>query len=500
MQKISAPNVKLADLLPWLKDSEVASLEVNGIALDSRAISSGMLFLAINGLVVDGREFIDSAIEAGAVVVFKQSEQRALTQQGNCWVVDVPFLDQQVASIAANFYRQPTQQLSVVGVTGTNGKTSVAQLLCQAEALSGVSSAVLGTAGNGVWPELEKASHTTLDAVSLQKCMFGFVQQEVQSVAMEVSSHGLDQNRVAAVDFDIAVFTNLSRDHLDYHGSMESYAAAKKKLFEFESLSAAVINLDDDLSAELVKTSEERGLDVKTFSVENSGADVFCEQKELTSNGLRLRISSPWGAVDIETPLVGMFNVSNYLAVFTVLGLKGFGLEQIQQLSTNLQPVTGRMQRFRDSTANKATVVVDYAHTPDALEKALEAVALHCRGKVYCVFGCGGDRDSGKRPEMASVAERLADFVIVTNDNPRTEDPGRIIEDINSGFASPYLVLVEPDRSKAIALAVAQASNEDWVLVAGKGHEDYQDISGVRHYFSDIDQVKSLLLIDDLKE
>lgn len=482
-------SVRLADCLEWLAETDVADVSVSGVALDSRVIRPGFLFVAVQGLVVDGRDFIDQAIENGAKVVLKQASQQAVYSLANCWVIEVPELDKQVSVIAANFYGHPSRKLLTVGVTGTNGKTTVSQLIAQAFYELSQNSSVLGTAGNGVWPELNTATHTTPDAVNLQAFMAEYVEQGAQVLAMEVSSHGLDQGRTENVEFDVAVFTNLTRDHLDYHGSMEEYGRAKAKLFDVPSLKASVINLDDPFSSSLLKFA--KGV-VWTYSQSNKDADVFCEDIELTSKGMQLAVSTPEGSALMTTRLVGHFNVSNVLSVVCVLLSQGIALSQVVELVSKFQPISGRMETFGEEKQPK--VVVDYAHTGDALEKALMAVKEHCRGKLYCVFGCGGDRDRGKRPVMASIAEKFSDFVVLTNDNPRTEDPERIIDDVMSGFASPYLVLVEKDREKAIRLAVHQAKPGDWVLVAGKGHEDYQDIQGVKQPFSDVEKVKQALL------
>lgn len=481
--------VRLGNCLAWLEDSEVSDVCVSGITLDSRAVTPGDLFIAVKGFVVDGRDFIDQAIDKGATVVFKQADQRGIYSLAKCWVIEVPELDRVLSSIASNFYGNPSESLLTVGVTGTNGKTTVSQLVAQAFYYLGKSSAVLGTAGNGVWPTLDTATHTTPDAVNLQGFMADYLNQGAQVLAMEVSSHGLDQGRAQSVSFDVAVFTNLTRDHLDYHGTMDAYGRAKARLFGLDTLNASVINLDDEYAQQLIGIAKGA---LWSYSQTNQDADVYCENLELTSRGMRLNLVTPQGKALLVTDLVGHFNVSNLLAVVCVLMSQGVSLEQIVELAKKFQPVSGRMETFGGE--GKPTVVVDYAHTGDALEKALSAVKHHCRGKLYCVFGCGGDRDRGKRPEMASVAEQYSDFVVLTNDNPRTEDPERIIEDVMSGFASPYLVLVEKDREKAIRLAIGQAKPGDWVLVAGKGHEDYQDIQGVKYPFSDVEKVTKALV------
>lgn len=489
MKRMEGMSVRLGSCLGWLEETDVADVCVSGITLDSRAVTTGDLFIAVKGFVVDGRDFIEQAIEKGASVVFKQADQRGVYPLASCWVIEVPELDRLLSSIAANFYSHPSQNLLVVGVTGTNGKTTVSQLVAQAFHNLKQTAAVLGTAGNGVWPMLDTASHTTPDAVTLQSFIAEYLNQGAELLAMEVSSHGLDQGRADDVDFNVAVFTNLTRDHLDYHGTMEEYGRAKARLFELETLKVSVINLDDRFSEQLISVAKGQ---IWTYSQSDARADVYCEQLELTSRGMRLNLVTPEGKALLSTELVGHFNVSNLLAVVCVLLSQNVTLDQVVQLAKEFQPVSGRMERFGGE--GKPTVIVDYAHTGDAIEKALSAVKYHCRGKLYCVFGCGGDRDRGKRPEMASIAEKYADFVVLTNDNPRTEDPERIIDEVMSGFASPYLVLVEKDREKAIRLAVSQAKPDDWVLVAGKGHEDYQDIQGVKQPFSDVEKVKLALL------
>lgn len=481
--------VSLGVCLPWLdKESEVAAQQVTDITLDSRNVVPGSMFIAVRGLVVDGRDFIDQAIQQGASVVVVQSDAGTIRQVGQCWVIDVPDLDKTLGEISARFYGSPSLNLFMVGVTGTNGKTTVAQLIAQAFDLLGEASAVIGTAGNGVWPNLTTATHTTPDAVSLQSLLADYERQGAQAVSMEVSSHGLAQGRTQGVAFDVAVFTNLSRDHLDYHGSMDEYGRTKAQLFQSQGLKSSVINLDDPFARELLSVAQGEPV---TYSQSNAEASIYCQRIELRAEGMLLEIVTPKGNLEVESSLVGRFNVSNLLAVVAVLLVRGVPLNSIGRIAKCFRSVSGRMEMF--SNTDKPSVVVDYAHTGDALEKALEAIQLHCKGKLHCVFGCGGDRDKGKRPQMAAIAERLSDSVLLTNDNPRTEEPQVIIEDVMRGFEHPERVTVESDRATAIKLAIEEARPEDWVLIAGKGHEEYQEVQGVKHEFSDVEQVKAAL-------
>ncbi|GAA3909435.1 UDP-N-acetylmuramoyl-L-alanyl-D-glutamate--2,6-diaminopimelate ligase [Litoribacillus peritrichatus] len=479
--------VKLRDCLEWLASSEIADVVVDGITLDSRTITGGELFVAVQGLQVDGRQFVTQAIEKGARAVFRQADQQGIHKVGSSWIVDVPGLEQQLSGLAAKFYGRPSEAMTLVGVTGTNGKTTVSQLVAQAFHLLDKPSAVIGTAGNGVWPALEVASHTTPDPISLQKLISDFKSEGAELVAMEVSSHGLDQGRVSEVAFDVAVFTNLTRDHLDYHGSMDAYGEAKSQLFKKPGIKASVINLDDVFGEKLLKTLS----NTISYSVLNPTADVYCRSYQLSTDGINLSVASPWGDVTLKCPLIGLFNVSNVLAVVSVLGALNVALADVARVVADFQSVSGRMELLGDE--NTPSVIVDYAHTGDALEKALIAIKEHCSGQLYCVFGCGGDRDRGKRAEMAEIAERLADVVVATNDNPRTENPEQIMKDIVSGFKTPAEIKIELDREQAINWAVQQARPDDWILVAGKGHEDYQEIDGVKHPFSDVLKAKAAL-------
>lgn len=467
-----------------------AALTVTGVTLDSRELCRGHLFLALKGQRHDARDLIPAAIAAGAAAVFAEQdaawpEHRVLD---GVPVLVLPQLAQQAGEIAARFFDRPTQQLQVLAVTGTNGKTSVAQLLAGALTRLGRKAAVLGTLGNGVYGALTRSTHTTLDACRLQALFARFVAEGVDSVAMEASSHGLVQGRLNGTAIRVALFTNLTRDHLDYHGDMESYAAAKERLFRWPGLQAAVLNADDPVGVRYA-AAVAPGVQVLRYS---QRAEAEAELRALavvpTLSGLSLRLATPAGECALEVPLLGRFNVSNLLAVLGGLLALGVPLAEAVAALRQARPVPGRMQSF---SGDHPTVVVDYAHTPDALEKVLVSLREHAQGRLVCVFGCGGDRDRGKRPEMGAIAARLADRVVVTSDNPRSEDPQAIAAEIVAGM--PSCPVVELDRRRAIHEAIAGAARHDIVLVAGKGHEDYQEIAGVRHSFDDAEEVRAAL-------
>lgn len=473
----------------------LGSIAVAGLALDSRKVAPGDLFLAVEGMKVDGRSYIEAAIKAGAVAV--------LAEQGPGWtginrfqnipVIAVDNLGAEVSAIASRFYGHPSRQLPLVGVTGTNGKTSCTQLYMQLVNLLGKRCGVVGTLGIGVDGMFEETPNTTPDAITLQRTLSDWLLSGVDLAAMEVSSHGLEQGRVAAIEFDQAIFTNLTRDHLDYHGSMRAYAAAKSRLFRMSGLKAAIINADDDFSMDLV-AEVATGVEIFCHSLRPAGKttptiDVWAENVRYHERGASAELHTPWGEFEINSSLLGAFNLSNLIAVFIAAVNSGFRAEQVAAAIGQLKTVAGRMELVPSATGIVA--VVDYAHTPDALEKALLAMRQHTTGKIWCVFGCGGDRDTGKRPLMGGVAQRYADHVVVTSDNPRNEDPALIINGILGGITRP--TLVEEDRAKAIAFAIQQAAVGDSVLVAGKGHEPYQQVGDTRLPFSDIQQVRLAL-------
>ena len=476
-----------------------ADRTITGMSLDSREIQAGDLFLACTGLSVNGASFIDAAISNGAVAVLWESQAgihsiplsyRSGPNGEAVPVIAVSNLSQQAGVLADRFYGQPSRALFVSGVTGTNGKTSVSQFLAQtlsADAPAGI----IGTLGHGLFQHLEMGRHTTPDAVTVHHWLAELREQGAASVAMEVSSHALHQGRVNGVTFDCAVFTNLSRDHLDYHGDMQSYAEAKAGLFNMPGLRHAVINSDDAIGRELLANLP-TNLNVLRYGLEpEHQPDVLGSCLSLSGDGVEVEVVTPQGKGHFHSKLLGRFNISNLLAVLGVLLLSGIPLQGAMARLATVKPVAGRMETFGGD--DKPLVVVDYAHTPDALQQVLTALREHANAKICCVFGCGGDRDSGKRPLMGEIAEALADVVILTNDNPRSEDPGQILAAIQQGMRKSGQAQTVPDRHEAIAMAISQARSGDVVLVAGKGHETWQQVGEEKIPFSDIDEVASQL-------
>lgn len=481
--------ITLQQLFP---DWQGESLGIEHLTLDSRQVRPGSLFLAVPGVHHDGREHIGQALQAGAIAVAYECADGLYTEEvsrfGNqAAMVPVAGLAQQLSAIAGRFFHEPSHNLGLVGITGTNGKTSVSQMLAQALSSMGKPCGVIGTLGSGLLPQLTDHGMTTPDAVSVQRQLAEMHDQGAGWVCMEVSSHALEQGRVAALEFDLAVFTNLSRDHLDYHGDMAHYAAAKAKLFD-RPLQAAIINLDDAFGLELIERSPSRCF---TYSLSNPKADLYCSTIEYTSSGIRAALHTARRNATLESALLGEFNLANLLAVIGTLLALEVRLDRAVALAADLTPPAGRMQRL--GGGDRPLVVIDYAHTPDALEKALAAVRAHVQGNLTCVFGCGGDRDNGKRPLMGQIAERNADRVLVTDDNPRSESSQHIIDQILAGMQRPESVSVTANRAEAIRTSILQAQAGDVILLAGKGHETYQEIDGVRHPFSDIEQAANAL-------
>ncbi len=467
-------------------------IKPTGLALDSRRIRPGEVFLAYPGAQVDGREFIPQALAGGAAAVLAERGANPLAGADGTAVpvLEVENLAQLSGELAHLVYGRPSAQLWLAGVTGTNGKTSVSQWIAQALNRLDCKCAVIGTLGNGFPPALEPSPNTTPDAVSLHAALASYVRQGAVACAMEVSSIGLDQGRANGAEFDVAVFTNLTRDHLEYHGTMAAYGAAKAKLFAVPGIKTAVLNLDDEFGRRLAQDLRGKLATIGYTLEGRNGAD-----RVLSAHALR---AGPRGVefmldgMAITAPVVGRFNASNLLAVIGALLAGDETLDDIAAVLRHLEPPPGRMQAL--GGAGAPLVVVDYAHTPDALEKALLTLrdtAAARGGKLVCVFGCGGDRDPGKRPEMGAMAERHADRVYVTSDNPRSEEAQAIIAMIRGGMRSAPDVDV--DRASAIAAAIQGADVRDVILVAGKGHEPYQEIAGVRHPFSDLDVAKSAL-------
>ena len=455
------------------------------ITADSRRVEPGVAFAAYHGLHADGRRFVPDAIARGACAVFWEAHGFAWDGKWQVPNVGVEGLQARVGHIADFIYGNPSQDLWLAGVTGTNGKTSCALWIAQALDACGRRAGVLGTLGNGLVGALAPASHTTPDATVLHELLRQFAAAGAEAVAMEVSSHGLDQGRANGARIDVALFTNLTRDHLDYHRTMAEYGAAKAKLFAWPGLATAVINADDPFGQSLIDAARARGQRVLTVSLTNG--DIVAHGLTTDQRGIHLDIGTPWGRARLFAPVVGLFNAQNLLGVLGVLLASDVPLADAVAALAQLSPPPGRMQRFGGD--DRPLVVVDYAHTPDALEKALVALkpAVVEGGQLICVFGCGGDRDPGKRADMGRVAAEHAYRVIVTSDNPRGEDPGQIASAVVKGIrdaGNPHWK-VELDRRAAIAHAVATAHVGDVVLVAGKGHETYQERAGERAPFSD---------------
>lgn len=482
----------LNELLPELKKDKKNSIlgaeEILHLTNDSRNILPQSLFLAVKGQVVDGRHFISQAIEKGAVAVLKETdkEHEHLTFETIQQTPVISFfqLGKKLSELAGTFYQNPSEKLRLVGVTGTNGKTTISQLLAQWVKLLGGKSAVMGTIGNGLLGEVKEAKNTTGSPLSIQQSLADFVEKGADFCAMEVSSHGLDQDRVAGLTFDATIFTNLSRDHLDYHQTMNAYALAKKRLFSDFPCQNKIINADDDIGLSWLNDFPEAIAVSCQAQFETAHQFVKAKNIQFHAKGATIDIQSSWGEGQIHSPLIGAFNVSNLLCVFATMLSLGYNFEQLCETVPKLEGICGRMQTL--TQLGLPTAVVDYAHTPDALEKALQAARIHCEGKLWCIFGCGGDRDRGKRPLMAQSATTFADFVIVTDDNPRTEDRNQIFADIRQGLSIDQSKWTQiSDRKEAIHYALTHALPQDLILIAGKGHEDYQIIGTTYHHFSD---------------
>ena len=495
------PSLTLSDLLgEFIDASSCPETAIYGLALDSREVKPGDLFIAVKGTQTDGAKYIAQAIKQGAVAVLVEpSEESGALAALSVPVIVVPKLNEFVSDIAGAFYAHPSRQMAVTAITGTNGKTTCAQLLANLFELLGEPAGCVGTIGYGTVSnaiaELESDGETsasdiltTPDAVAMQRILAEMRDGGTRRVAIEASSHGLVQRRIAGLMINTAIFTNLSRDHLDYHGDLNSYAAAKARLFGMAGLKHAVINLDDNIGR-LILTNLDPAVDGITYSFENHTADIHCDRIELSASSISAELVTPWGRGRLTSPLLGKFNLANLLAVIGAAGMQGFKLDDILSAAAKLKPVPGRMEVVDPSASQ--LVVVDYAHTPDALDKALRALRLQCKGKLWVVFGCGGDRDKGKRAEMGRVADQLADRVVVTSDNPRSESPQQIINQVLLGVTRKVLAVT--DRRDAIRAAINAAAAEDIVLIAGKGHEAYQIVAANRLPFSDLAEARLAL-------
>ncbi len=464
-----------------LPDSFTLSTPLKELTNDSRHLQLGDVFCAVIGHAVDGRKYIESAINKGANLVLAECLDEV--QHGNIVyhqdiaVVSFYQLNQTLFKLSSAYYQTPQEKMTMIGITGTNGKTSTSQLLGQILTNCQKPCAIIGTNGAGMLDNLQPLENTTPSATDLVQLFNQFTKQKTTHLAMEVSSHALEQRRIDGSVFDIAVFTNLSRDHLDYHGSMADYAAAKRQLFTHQNEQVSVLNGDDQQVNTWLTTWPDDKSNLWLYGrgdvVRNAEQFVSCSHVSHHSQGVHFTLNTHLGDIKINSPLLGDFNIDNLLAVIAVLLVEDISLEKIAQKIMAVKAIAGRMESFSSQKSVAATAVVDYAHTPDALEKALQACRQHCDGNLYVVFGCGGDRDKGKRALMAQAAEKYADYLVITNDNPRTEIPMSIIEDIIKGLTSQAQYEVVVDREQAVLATLNKARGNDVVLLAGKGHEDY---------------------------
>jgi len=494
------------------KSQKIPAIEVSHITNNSRDVTQNTLFLAYPGEKADGRQYISQAISQGAVAICYDPSDNFVLENKTIPCIAVKNLKITQSEIAARFYDFPSKKIPVIGVTGTNGKTSITHFIAEtystgSRARQRAVCGIVGTMGYGFPPHLIKTANTTPDGLHLQKIFAELMDDGAQAIAMEVSSHALSQQRVNDIQFHTAVFTNLTQDHLDFHKTMENYRDAKELLFSMmcagyshqpekkhsvahaaawahDHLKNAVINIDDDAGRYFAAKYKNK-LNVMTYSRSQKNADITVLKCLPTENGFDLTVKTPWGTGDFHLPLIGTFNIENALATLGVLGFFKIPLDSILKKLSHLKTVNGRMQLLH----TKPYIIVDYAHTPDALEKVLHSVREHCSGKLLCVFGCGGDRDKTKRPIMGLIADHLADQIIITNDNPRSESPNQIAQDILNDVKNKNKFTIELDRAKAIKKAIQSADKNDWILIAGKGHETEQVMADQILHHSDTECV-----------
>ena len=503
IQVLSGPS----DVVNWLRRSMNGQLRSH-----SSEVQAGDAFIAWPGSAVDARQYVTAALERGAGACLIDADGLEKFQFTDPRIRAVPHLKAQAGAIAAALYNHPGQRVQTTAVTGTNGKTSVSWWLAQALQHLDIRCAIAGTLGMGEPPSqhkgqaLEPTGLTTPDPIRLQTALHRWSQLGIQACALEASSIGIVENRLSGLPIHTAVFTNFTQDHLDYHGTMENYWKAKRQLFDAPDLRCAVVNIDDakglELAAHLCKNRPDvslwtYSLDAPTKRSSSTQQHLQAQAIEIQSHGMRFQVDEGY-AEPIQTELIGRFNVANMLAVMACLRAWGYTLAQAASAAKALRPVPGRLERILSPEENTPTVLVDYAHTPDALLQVLQTLQglAHVRaGKLWCVFGCGGDRDPIKRPLMGQVAQQYAERCVVTSDNPRSENPMRIIDDIMAGMTPSPQIHVEPDRAQAITYAMTQAQPNDVVLLAGKGHESYQEIAGIKYVFSDGEQAQIALAL-----
>ena len=470
--------------------SEWLNKPFQGFNLDSRKVTTGQIFIALTSFSQPEKtiQFAQAALNNGALGVISESD---LGLEKSIVIASVRHLMGQWQKQ----YLQVTKPIvpaRLIAVTGTNGKTTISRLIAEFLLLQGKKCAVMGTTGNGILPHLESSSHTTLDALHLQSALHAYAQEGAEFASIEASSHGLEQGRLNGCDIEIAAYSNLSRDHLDYHGTLEAYAEAKALLFKFESLKVAIINIDDEHANLMINAAKENPAkpQILTYST-TQNADYKVENIQYSLSGARFKLITAQGAFDVESPLLGHFNVENIVASLIAAEQAGFALKDLIAVAPQLKGAPGRMQVIRD---NERLFVVDYAHTPDALIQVLQTLKRHVSQQLWAVFGCGGDRDRGKRPLMTQAALDNADVALITSDNPRTENPEQIFADMKAGINFENRTVHEiHDRREAIKFAVKNAKDGDVVVIAGKGHENYQEIDGVRHWFDDVVEVQSAI-------
>ncbi|MDA9556374.1 UDP-N-acetylmuramoyl-L-alanyl-D-glutamate--2,6-diaminopimelate ligase [Vibrio sp.] len=487
--------ISLSNLLDlWFPlPSDIANVPVTNLELDSRRLQPGDVFCAIKGHQVDGRRFIDAAIQKQAAAVLVEADQKSehgkVVIESATAIIYFYDLPSYLSEIATRLY--PTRSIKLIGITGTNGKTTVTQLIAQWLTLLGKKAAVMGTTGNGFLDDLQVAGNTTGNPIEIAKTLYELEQQGAEYCALEVSSHGLVQHRIKALHFDVSAFSNLSRDHLDYHDTMENYAEAKKSLFTEHKTQHSIINYDDETGQQWIKEGKLSNPSSISLQGDNTDVDLYAHKIQYLNHGMAIEFSGRFGSGVLNAPLIGEFNASNLLLAFHCLLTLGFDQKILVNYAQKLSSVIGRMEIFHKIDTVK--IVVDYAHTPDALQKVLQALRHHCQGSVWAIVGCGGDRDKGKRPEMSRIAEQFSDYIILTDDNPRTESSQAIIQDMLLGLSHPDSVYIEHDRYQALWHAAQHAKSNDIILLAGKGHEDYQIIGDQVIHYSDRESAQSVL-------
>ena len=462
----------------------------SGFNLDSRNVTAGQIFIALTSFSQPEKtiQFAQTALERGALGVISETDLD----------LEKSFTIANVRHVMGQWQKQylqtvdPVQPARIIAVTGTNGKTTISRLIAELLMLQGQKCAVMGTTGNGILPNLESSSHTTLDALHMQNALHQYAQQGAEFASIEASSHGLEQGRLNGCDIEIAAYSNLSRDHLDYHKTLEAYAEAKSRLFQFESLKAVIINIDDEYAGIMLKAAQANPAQPKILTYSTTQpADYRVLDIQYSLDGAQFTLQTAQGEFTVRSPLLGHFNVENIVASLIAAEQAGFALQDLIQSAPQLKGAPGRMQVIRDA---ERLFIVDYAHTPDALIQVLQTLKRHVSHNLWAVFGCGGDRDRGKRPLMTQAALDHADIALITSDNPRTENPEQIFADMKAGVDfTQHQVHEIHDRREAIKFAAAQAVNGDIVVIAGKGHENYQEIDGVRHWFDDVVEVESAL-------